>query len=192
MNKLLLNTAVSAALVLSASAVNAAEYVIDTKGAHAFVNFKIKHLGYSWLHGRFNTFDGEFNYDAEKPNASKIMVNIDTTSLDSNHAERDKHLRGKDFLNVDKYPTATFKSTNITFNNDDSGKVTGDFTLHGVTKSITFEIDKIGEGQDPWGGYRVGFEGETSLKLSDYGINYNLGPASTHVDIGLFIEGIRK
>lgn len=192
MNKLLLNTAVSAALVLSASAVNAAEYVIDTKGAHAFVNFKIKHLGYSWLHGRFNTFDGEFNYDAEKPNASHIMVNIDTTSLDSNHAERDKHLRGKDFLNVDKYPTATFKSTNITFNNDDSGKVTGDFTLHGVTKSITFEIDKIGEGQDPWGGYRVGFEGETSLKLSDYGINYNLGPASTHVDIGLFIEGIRK
>lgn len=192
MNKLLLNTAVSAALVLSASAVNAAEYVIDTKGAHAFVNFKIKHLGYSWLHGRFNTFDGEFNYDAEKPNASQIMVNIDTTSLDSNHAERDKHLRGKDFLNVDKYPTATFKSTNITFNNDDSGKVTGDFTLHGVTKSITFVIDKIGEGQDPWGGYRVGFEGETSLKLSDYGINYNLGPASTHVDIGLFIEGIRK
>ena len=192
MNKLLLNTAVSAALVLSASAVNAAEYVIDTKGAHAFVNFKIKHLGYSWLHGRFNTFDGEFNYDAEKPNASQIMVNIDTTSLDSNHAERDKHLRGKDFLNVDKYPTATFKSTNITFNNDDSGKVTGDFTLHGVTKSITFEIDKIGEGQDPWGGYRVGFEGETSLKLSDYGINYNLGPASTHVDIGLVIEGIRK
>ena len=192
MNKLLLNTAVSAALVLSASAVNAAEYIIDTKGAHAFVNFKIKHLGYSWLHGRFNTFDGEFNYDAEKPNASQIMVNIDTTSLDSNHAERDKHLRGKDFLNVDKYPTATFKSTNITFNDDNSGKVTGDFTLHGVTKSITFEIDKIGEGQDPWGGYRVGFEGETSLKLSDYGINYNLGPASTHVDIGLFIEGIRK
>ena len=192
MNKLLLNTAVSAALVLSASAASAAEYIIDTKGAHAFVNFKIKHLGYSWLHGRFNTFDGEFNYDAEKPNASQIMVNIDTTSLDSNHAERDKHLRGKDFLNVDKYPTATFKSTNITFNDANSGKVTGDFTLHGVTKSITFEIDKIGEGQDPWGGYRVGFEGETSLKLSDYGINYNLGPASTHVDIGLFIEGIRK
>ncbi|MBW4965385.1 YceI family protein [Pseudoalteromonas sp. CR1] len=192
MKKLLINTAVSAALVLSASAVNAAEYIIDTKGAHAFVNFKIKHLGYSWLHGRFNTFDGEFNYDAEKPNASQIMVNIDTTSLDSNHAERDKHLRGKDFLNVDKYPTATFKSTNITFNDANSGKVTGDFTLHGVTKSITFEIDKIGEGQDPWGGYRVGFEGETSLKLSDYGINYNLGPASTHVDIGLFIEGIRK
>lgn len=191
MKKLLLSTAVSAAMILSATAANAADYVVDTKGAHAFVNFKIKHLGYSWLHGRFNTFDGKFNYDAKNPNASQIMVNIDTTSLDSNHAERDKHLRGKDFLNVDKYPTATFKSTSIKFESD-SGEVTGDFTLHGVTKTITFEIEKIGEGNDPWGGYRVGFEGETSLKLADYGIDYNLGLASTHVDIGLFIEGIRQ
>ncbi|KDC53241.1 YceI family protein [Pseudoalteromonas fuliginea] len=191
MKKLLVSTAVSAAMMLSVTTANAADYVIDTKGAHAFVNFKIKHLGYSWLHGRFNTFDGKFNYDAKSPNASQIMVNIDTTSLDSNHAERDKHLRGKEFLNVDKYPTATFKSTSIKFE-DDSGQVTGDFTLHGVTKTITFEIDKVGEGKDPWGGYRVGFEGETSLKLTDYGIDYNLGPASTHVDIGLFIEGIRQ
>ncbi|MEM5547597.1 YceI family protein [Pseudoalteromonas fuliginea] len=191
MKKLLVSTAVSAAMMLSVTTANAADYVIDTKGAHAFVNFKIKHLGYSWLHGRFNTFDGKFNYDAKNPNASQIMVNIDTTSLDSNHAERDKHLRGKEFLNVDKYPTATFKSTSIKFE-DDSGQITGDFTLHGVTKTITFEIDKVGEGKDPWGGYRVGFEGETSLKLTDYGIDYNLGPASTHVDIGLFIEGIRQ
>ena len=113
MKKLLLSTAVSGAMLLSASAVNAADYVIDTQGAHAFVNFKIKHLGYSWLHGRFNTFDGTFSYDAKTPNASQITVNIDTTSLDSNHAERDKHLRGKDFLNVSKYPTATFKSTSV-------------------------------------------------------------------------------
>ena len=192
MKKLLLSTAVSGAMLLSASTVNAADYVIDTQGAHAFVNFKIKHLGYSWLHGRFNTFDGTFSYDAKTPNASQITVNIDTTSLDSNHAERDKHLRGKDFLNVSKYPTATFKSTSVKFDDDDSGEVTGEFTLHGVTKTITFEIDKVGEGKDPWGGHRVGFEGETSLKLADYGIDYNLGPASTHVDIGLSIEGIRQ
>ena len=193
MKKLLLTSAVSAAMMLSATAAHAADYVIDTKGAHAFVNFKIKHLGYSWLHGRFNDFDGKFNYDAEKPNESQIMVNIDTTSLDSNHAERDKHLRGKEFLNVDKYPTATFKGTSIKFDDDgEEADVTGEFTLHGVTKTITFEIDKIGEGKDPWGGYRVGFEGETSLKLSDYGIDYDLGPASSHVDIGLFIEGIRQ
>ncbi|OUS72808.1 hypothetical protein B5G52_06365 [Pseudoalteromonas sp. A601] len=192
MKKLFVTAAVAATL-FSATAAQAADYVIDTKGAHAFVNFKIKHLGYSWLHGRFNTFDGEFSYDAKNPNASTIMVNIDTKSIDSNHAERDKHLRGGDFLNVDKFPKASFKSTSIKFDDDgDEADVTGEFTLHGVTKTITFEIDKIGEGKDPWGGYRVGFEGETSLKLADYGIDYNLGPASTHVDIGLYIEGVRK
>lgn len=192
MKKLLLSTAVATAM-LGTTAVHAADYVIDTQGAHAFVNFKIKHLGYSWLHGRFNTFDGSFSYDSANPNSSQIMVNIDTKSIDSNHAERDKHLRGGDFLNVDKFPKATFKSTSIKFDEDgDEADVTGEFTLHGVTKTITFEIDKIGEGKDPWGGYRVGFEGETSLKLADFGIDYNLGPASTHVDIGLYIEGVRK
>lgn len=191
MKKRLLIAALSGVMMLSATA-NAADYVIDTQGAHAFVTFKIKHLGYSWLHGRFNRFDGSFSYDAKTQTGSNILVNIDTASLDSNHAERDKHLRGKDFLNVDKYPTATFKSTDVKFTDDDTATVTGDFTLHGVTKRITFEMDKVGEGQDPWGGYRAGFEGETSLKLSDYGIDYNLGPASTHVDIGLSIEGVRK
>ncbi|WP_372762571.1 YceI family protein [Pseudoalteromonas sp.] len=192
MKKLSLSAAVSAAMLLATGSVNAADYVIDTKDAHAFVNFKINHLGYSWLLGRFNTFDGKFSYDANNPDASQITVNIDTKSIDSNHAERDKHLRSKDFLNVAKFPTATFKSTSVKFDDADSAHVTGDFTLHGVTKTITFEIDKIGEGKDPWGGYRVGFEGETRLKLADYGIDYNLGPASTHVDIGLYIEGIRQ
>ncbi len=193
MKKLLLTSALSAAMFMTATHASAADYVIDTKGAHAFVNFKIKHLGYSWLHGRFNTFDGQFNYDAKNPNVSQISVNIDTASLDSNHAERDKHLRGGDFLNVSKYPQASFKSTAIKFDQDgEEATVTGEFTLHGITKTISFEIDKIGEGKDPWGGYRVGFEGETSLKLADYGIDYDLGPASTHVDIGLFIEGIRQ
>ena len=191
MKKRLVTAALSGVMMLSATA-NAADYVIDTQGAHAYVTFKIKHLGYSWLHGRFNRFDGSFSYDPKAQTGSKILVNIDTASLDSNHAERDKHLRGKDFLNVDKYPTATFKSTDVKFTDDDTAKVTGDFTLHGVTKRITFEMDKVGEGQDPWGGYRAGFEGETSLKLTDYGIDYNLGPASTHVDIGLSIEGVRK
>lgn len=192
MKKLSLSAAVSAAMLLATGSVNAADYVIDTKDAHAFVNFKINHLGYSWLLGRFNSFDGKFSYDANNPDASQITVNIDTKSIDSNHAERDKHLRSKDFLNVAKFPTATFKSTSVKFDDADSAHVTGDFTLHGVTKTITFEIDKIGEGKDPWGGYRVGFEGETRLKLADYGIDYNLGPASTHVDIGLYIEGIRQ
>lgn len=173
-------------------AVNAAEYKIDTKGAHAFINFKIQHLGYSWLTGRFNEFEGTFNYDADKPNDSKITVEINPASIDSNHAERDKHLRSDDFLDVDKFGKAKFVSTKITDKGNGKLEVVGDLTLHGVTKSITIDAKKIGEGKDPWGGYRAGFSGKTTLGLKDFGIPERLGPASTEVHMSLHIEGIRQ
>jgi polyisoprenoid-binding protein YceI len=177
---------------VSTNTLQAAEYKVDVEGAHAFVQFKIKHLGYSWLLGRFNHFDGGFSYDAKTPNQAKINIEIDTKSIDSNHAERDKHLKGADFLNVKDFPKASFVSQHIKFSDDNNAVVTGDFTLKGVTKSISFDVVKVGEGQDPWGGYRAGFSGTTTFKLADYGITYNLGPASTHVEMGLHIEGIRK
>ena len=80
------------------------------RGRHAFVDFKIKHLGYSWLLGRFNTFDGDFSYDAKAPNESAIQLVIDVASIDSNHAERDKHLKGADFLDVKKFPKPVSKA----------------------------------------------------------------------------------
>jgi len=190
--KKLLSAAALIAAMTTGSVVQAAEYVIDTKGAHASIEFKIKHLGYSWLTGRFNTFEGNFSYDEKQPNSSSIEVTIDTMSLDSNHSDRDKHLKGKDFLNVSKFSQANFSSSSITFSDADNAKVSGNFTLHGVTKAITFDITKIGAGNDPWGGYRAGFSGTVSLKLADYGIDYNLGPASTHVDITLHVEGVRQ
>ena len=88
------------AAALSLSTANAADYVIDSKGAHASINFKIQHLGYSWLTGRFNDFKGTFSYDDAAPSAAKIMVTIDTDSIDSNHAERDKHLKSPDFFDA--------------------------------------------------------------------------------------------
>ena len=172
--------------------VNAANYKIDVEGAHAFVQFKIKHLGYSWLLGRFNTFDGSFNYDAKSPEKSSINITIQTASIDSNHAERDKHLKGTDFLDVKQYPEAMFKSTRYEVKDANNGVLHGEFTFHGVTKSISFPVKKIGEGKDPWGGYRAGFEGMTTLALEDYGIKNVLGPASANVEIYLYIEGIRQ
>ncbi len=168
------------------------DYKIDTKGAHAAIQFKIKHLGYSWLVGRFDTFEGDFSFDASNKNTSKIDVKIMTASIDSNHADRDKHLKGNDFLDVKTFPEAKFKSTSIKFTSDDNANVQGLFTLKGVSKKISFDINKIGEGKDPWGGYRVGFEGKVKLKLADYDISYNLGPASTHVEMSLYIEGIKQ
>lgn len=170
----------------------AADYVIDTKGAHASVNFKIQHLGYSWLTGRFNDFSGEFSYDAAKPEASNVKVTIDTSSFDSNHAERDKHIQSEDFLYVSKYPQATFESTKVEDLGAGNLKIVGDFTLHGVTNSIVIATEKVGEGKDPWGGYRVGFEGTTRIALADYGITTNLGPASAYVELTLQVEGIKQ
>ncbi|MDX2322107.1 MAG: YceI family protein [Moritella sp.] len=195
MKKQILAAVIATSSVFAVAAPNvaqAADYKVDVAGAHASVQFKIKHLGYSWLLGRFNTFDGGFSYDAKSPNASQINMVIDTASLDSNHAERDKHLKSDDFLDVKKFPKATFKSQSMNFSDAEHGTVTGEFTLKGITKTITFPVTKIGEGSDPWGGYRVGFTGETDLKLTDYGITTNLGPASTHVQMTLNIEGVRQ
>lgn len=194
MKKLLLASAVSMSLV---GAVQASEhsgtYAFDKKGAHQFVTFKISHLGYSWLYGRFNDFDGQFVYDAENPENSSVEVTIDTRSVDSNHAERDKHLRAEDFLYVEEYPKATFKSTRIVLDEDgDEADIIGDFTLRGVTREITLEAELLGHGEDPWGGYRMGFEAETELKLADFGIPMDLGKASETVHIEISVEGIRQ
>jgi polyisoprenoid-binding protein YceI len=181
-----------ACLLPATAAAEVEAYVIDTEGAHAFVQFRIKHLGYSWLYGRFNDFGGTFTYDTGNPANASIQVDIRTASLDSNHAERDKHLRGEDFLDVDQYPDAGFRSTAVDWREDGTGTVTGDFTLRGVTKPITIEVEEIGAGPDPWGGYRRGFQGATSFALKDFGIDYDLGPASTDVEIILSVEGIRQ
>lgn len=172
---------------------HAADYTIDTRGAHASIQFKIQHLGYSWLKGRFNQFEGRFSYDARHPEKSSVEVDIDVTSIDSNHSERDEHLRGAKFLNTDEFPSARFVSHSFTPAADgDSATLSGDFTLHGVTRPITITVTKIGEGHDPWGGYRAGFSGITEIKLEDFGIKNILGPASETVYLELEVEGVRR
>jgi polyisoprenoid-binding protein YceI len=196
-NRHLTALSLAAAIAIHALAPSLAQaaperYTIDTEGAHAFVQFRIKHLGYSWLYGRFNEFGGTFTYDQDDPGASQIQVDIKTASLDSNHAERDKHLRGSDFLDVTKYPTATFKSTSFKETGFNKGVLEGELTLKGVTKPIKIDVEKIGNGPDPWGGYRRGFEGRAEFALKDFGIDYNLGPASRTVEMMLTVEGIRQ
>ena len=185
-----------AALVLGSALMGgqamAADYAIDKQGQHAFVNFKISHLGYSWLYGTFKDFDGTFSYDAANPEASKVNVTLKTASVDTNHAERDKHLRSADFLNVSKHDTATFESTSVKSTGEGTADVTGNLTLNGVTKPVVIAAKFIGEGQDPWGGYRAGFEGTTTLKLKDFDIAMDLGPASETVELIISVEGIRQ
>jgi polyisoprenoid-binding protein YceI len=167
-------------------------YLIDTEHAHAAIEFRIKHLGFSWLVGRFDDFDGSFTYDEANPENSQVTVTIDTASINSNHAERDKHLRGDDFLHVEKFPQAKFVSTAFKPTGENTAELTGELTLHGVTRPVTLEVEQIGHGDDPWGGYRRGFAGTTRLTLADFGINYDLGPAAREVHLFLSVEGIRQ
>ena len=192
MKKLIVTITLLLGLCTAAVSVLAADYIMDTKKAHSSITFKISHLGFSWMPGRFNRFDGRFSYDEKDPSAAQVVVTIDPASVDTNHAERDKHLRSEDFLHVDRFPEAKFVSTGFQEQSGGKALLKGDLTLHGVTRPITIDVEHTGHGADPWGGYRRGFYGTTSLRLKDYGITFDLGPASETMELFLSVEGIRQ
>lgn len=172
-----------------------AEYKIDdnTMGAHAFVQFRVKHLGYSWLYGNFKSFSGNFNYDSEKAQDSSISLVVDMESLDSNHAKRDKHIRSDDFLDVKKYPKASFLSTEFV-PSDIGGVMKGSLTFFGKTVPIEVNVTTIGGGKDPWGGERQGFEGKATISPADFGLDLTktLGQATAEVELIIAVEGVKQ
>ncbi|MCO7247712.1 YceI family protein [Halomonas sp. Mc5H-6] len=193
LKKTLLTTAVAAAGLVTLGQAQAADYTIDTEGQHAFVQFKISHLGYSYILGSFEDFSGEFSYDADDLDASSVDMEVQVSSLNSNHGERDRHILSSDFLNAEEYPTATFTSTGFESTGDDEGVVTGDLTLHGQTQEIEMPVTLMGEGEDPWGGYRAGFEGSTMITLGDFGIDMSDFPEAMHeLELYVTFEGIRQ
>lgn len=193
MKKIIIGITLLAALaLLPSSTLLAADYQIDTKGAHAYIAFKINHLGFSMVMGRFNTFNGTFQYDENNPAVFSTQVTVDVASVDSNQAERDKHLRGKDFFHVDEYPEASFVSTGYKDQGDGKGTLTGNLTLRGVTKPIILAIEQMESGKDPWGNFRHGFSGKTTLTLKEFGIPFDLGPKGEEAQLEFSVEGIRQ
>lgn len=196
LKKTLAALAIGTALFTAGQAM-AADYTIDKEGQHAFVDFKISHLGYSFITGTFKDFDGKFSFDAAKPEDAKIDVTLKTASVFTNHAERDKHISSKDFLDVANFPEATFKSTSVkptgkSADGKTTADVTGDLTLHGMTKPVVIKATFLGEGKDPWGGYRAGFEGTTSINRKDFAPkSMDLGPQSDTVELYFTFEGVK-
>ena len=180
------------AVVAVSTPAAAADYVFDIKGQHASIGFRVKHLGYSWLTGRFDKFDGTFSYDPKNLAASKVNVEIDISSLNSNHAERDKHLRGPDYLDAAQFPKATFVSTSVTPEGENKAKIKGNLTMRGVTKEVVLDMERLGGGPDPWGGTRDGFTGTAKLTIADWGFKKQLGPASKEIELFLDVEGVQK
>lgn len=162
------------ALVLVAAAVPArALEVYDIDPAHSAAGFKVRHL-FTQVNGRFTQFAGTLSYDAAKPVNSRIEITIQTTSIDTDNERRDNHLRGADFFDVEKYPQITFKSTKIEPAGEANHyRVTGDFSMHGVTKPVTVAVELLGFGESQGMGKRGGFAAQVTLDRSEFGITWN-------------------
>ncbi|MCW4151132.1 YceI family protein [Halomonas sp. 18H] len=191
--KTVMSAAIAAAALVPLAQAQAAEYQIDSEGQHAFVQFKISHLGYSYILGSFEDFSGSFQYDPDNVGDSSASVEVDVTSLTTNHAERDKHIKSADFLDASEYPTATFTTTGFESTGDGEGVLTGDLSLHGETREIDMPVTLLGKGEDPWGGYRAGFEGSTTLTLSEFDIDMSKFPEVMHeLELYVTFEGLRQ
>ena len=165
------------------------EYDYDL--VHSSVSFKARHLDISWIHGRFNEVAGKFSLDRENPSKSTFRLTIKADSIDTANAARDEHLRQPDYFDTKQFPTIEFKSTK-TKAIEGVYEVTGDFTMHGTTKQITFVL-MGGKEHDFKGTKRVGFSTELSLKRSDFGFDKNaIGPIGDEALIIIDCEGVRK
>jgi polyisoprenoid-binding protein YceI len=161
---------------------------------HSTVGFVVKHMMVSKVRGKFGAVDGTI-VTAENPLDSTATATIDLSSVDTGNAQRDEHLRSADFFTVEKNTTMTFTSTAVTSDGDDFS-VTGDLTLNGVTKPVTFAVELEGFGPDAYGGVRAGFTGTGTLSRKDWGITFNGAiegggvVVSDKVDLVLEIEAV--
>lgn len=149
-----------------------ATYTIDP--AHSSAQFTIRHMMISNVRGGFSGIKGTVEYDPADPAGSSIDVAIDAGTIRTLDDQRDAHLKSADFLDVEKYPTITFKSTRVTPAGEGELSVTGDLTIHGVTKPVILKVEgPTSEGKDPWGNIRMGASGTTKIKRSDFGLTWN-------------------
>ena len=165
-----LTYALSLALLLPVVAA-AAPVVYKVDSDHSGVSFTIRHF-VSNVPGRFKDFDGVIKYDAQNPPASSVNFTIQAASIDTDNADRDNHLRGADFFEVEKFPTLTFSSTSVKAVDSDTLEVTGDLTMKGQTKKVTVPVELLGSVKTPRG-EKAGFETAFKLDRKEYGITWN-------------------
>jgi len=167
--------------------------------SHTVVEFAVKHMMFSTVKGHFAKVSGEIVYDAVDPTQSSVSASIDAASVETRDTRRDAHLRSPDFFDVEKYPTITFTSKRIEpAGEEGSYRIVGDLTIHGVTNEVTLNASHLGEGKDPWGGIRAGFNATTTINRKDYGLHYNAPleaggvMVGDQVKISLDVEAVKK
>ena len=164
-------------------------YTVDP--VHSSISFMISHAGISNIHGRFNDFSGKITIDQADPAKSSFALSIPVESIDTNNVKRDEHLRAPDYFNVKQFPTMSFQSTKVKAI-DGGYEVTGDLTLHGVTKPVSFKLkggDKVVE--FPKGTKRIGLVSTLSIVRSDFGVTTELGALGDEIPISIGIEAAK-
>ena len=179
----------SALVLASASSLSAAEYAIDD--SHTSLTFKVSHLGLSWTHGRFDDVTGNFSFDEARPEDAAFKLVSKIESVDTNNKKRDDHLRSPDFFNAKQYPALTFASKSVK-SVKTGWEVTGDLTMHGVTKPVTFVLTGGKTAEMPPGTKRIGFSTEFTLKRSDFDMKTGLPAIGDEIFVAISFEGTSK
>ena len=155
----------------TATTIQTGTYAIDP--AHSRIGFVARHAMVTKVRGSFNEFEGTGYFDADQPANSHLELVIKTASIDTRNADRDGHLRGNDFFDMDEYPKITFRSTAVEQTGHAEYRVTGDLTIKGITKPVSVDFDYTGAVVDPWGNQRIGLEGNTTINRKDWGVSWN-------------------
>jgi len=162
--------------------VQAAEWNLDQ--VHSAVEFSVRHLAISKIKGKFKEFEAKMVFDGKAVETGSVEFTIQVASLDSDNEKRDNHLKSSDFFAAEENPTITFKSKKVSAVKDGKFQITGDMTMRGVTKEVTFDCELLGVIDDPWGGTRAGFSAETTINRQDFGVSWN-----KTLDTGGFLVG---
>jgi len=141
--------------------------------AHSLIEFAVRHLMITTVKGRFAVVEGAVQLDEADPSLVDVDVRIDAASIDTREAQRDAHLRSADFFDVESHPHITFTSKRPIAGRGSEFKLSGDLTIHGVTKEVVLDVTEEGRGKDPWGGERLGFSATTKIKRSEFGLTWN-------------------
>ena len=142
--------------------------------AHSSAEFAVRHMMVATVKGSFKTLSGTIGLDEAYPANSKVDVEIEAATIDTGVPDRDAHLRSPDFFDVERFPKLVFRSTGIEPEGEDTGKLRGEITIHGVTKSVTFDVTYLGEIRDPWRNRRRGYSAEATLNRKDFGMTWNM------------------
>lgn len=165
--------------------------------SHSEATFQVRHL-ITKVRGHFSDFEGAIAYDEASPERASVSLTIQAASIDTSEPDRDTHLRSADFFAVEEFPTVTFHSAAVMKQGGNSLRVTGDLTIHGVTKSITVPVTFLGAAKDPWGNSRIAFEGEYTINRKEFGLNWNAALEAggflvgDEVKIGVSIQAVAK